>query len=116
MPIGIDSHFHFILIDDNSNMQMEPDTSNEHILTENVVAEIIVSSNRSSEHDETSSSSLNMLSNLKNKEVLLQEQHIEDSSSPHSSLSSSDAGKFQSLHFVAILLLDCCSNHPFVPV
>lgn len=75
-------------------MQSEPDTSSENNLAESAIADTIVNSNRSSVDDETSTSSLNMLSNLENKDVLIPDQHIEDSSSPHSSLSSSDTGMF----------------------
>lgn len=73
-------------------MQSETDTSSENNLAENALADTIVNSNRSSVDDETSTSSLNMLSNLENKDAMIPEQHIEDSSSPHSSLSSSDTG------------------------
>lgn len=81
--------------DDNSNMQSETDTSSENNLAENALADTIVNSNRSSVDDETSTSSLNMLSNLENKDAMIPEQHIEDSSSPHSSLSSSDTGIYK---------------------
>lgn len=66
-------------------------------MTDSTIADTIVELNRASVDDETSTSSLNMLSNLDHKEVLIQEQHIEDSSSPHSSLSSSDAGECYSI-------------------
>lgn len=72
-------------------MQNETDTSSENNLTESSMLNTIVELNRSSIDDDTSTSSLNLLSN---EQQQLQDQHIEDSSSPHSSISSTDAGKF----------------------